>query len=67
MHDQLLDKTEPTSSVQIATTYETTTARDTALGGNGVATYPYVDIYVEVTGLYYNYNLSSNQWESLDV
>lgn len=67
MHDQLLDKTEPTSSVQIATTYETTTARDTALGGNWVATYPYVDIYVEVTGLYYNYNLSSNQWESLDV
>jgi hypothetical protein len=67
MHDQMIDKQLPTANLQIATTYATTSARDTALWGNGVATFPYVDIYVTATGLYYNYNLSSNQWESIDV
>lgn len=67
MHDQMIDKQQPTDLLQVATTYATTAARDTALWGDGVATEPYVDIYVTTTGLYYNYNLSSGQWEALDV
>lgn len=50
-----------------ATIYATTTARDTALGANGVATLPYTDIYVSGTGLFYNYNLSTAQWETQDT
>lgn len=67
MHDQLIDKQQPTSSNQIATTYATTTARDTALWANWVATQPYVDIYVTATNLFYNYNLVTGQWESVDT
>lgn len=50
-----------------ATTYATTAARDSALGGDGAATLPYTDIYVTWTGLFYNYNLSSNAWETQDT
>lgn len=46
--------------------YASTALRDAALGGNGVATLPYSDIYVTATGLFYNYNLSTAQWESVD-
>ena len=34
MHDQIIDKQEPTYSNQIATTYATISERDTALGGD---------------------------------
>lgn len=67
MHDQLLDKNEPEDRVQIATTYATTAARDSALGADWAATYAYTDIYVTATGLFYDYNLSSNQWEERDT
>lgn len=63
MHDQLWDKLEWYS----AAVYATTAARDTALWGNGAATKPYTGVYVTATGLHYNYNLSTNQWESVDT
>jgi hypothetical protein len=47
--------------------YATTAARDSALGANGAATLPYSDIWVTATGLFYNYNLSTAQWESQDT
>jgi len=34
MHDQRIDKQQPTFNNQVATTYATTAARDTALGGD---------------------------------
>lgn len=67
MHDQSIDKTAPTYSNQIATTYATTAARDTALGGDGAALYPYVDIYVTATWLHYNYNMSANEWQTVET
>ena len=67
MSDQLLDKLESTSIKQIATTFADTTARDTALWGDGVATESFTDIYVTADWLFYNYNLSSNQWEAVDT
>ena len=48
-------------------TYATTAARDSALGADGVATLPYRNIYVTATGLFYNYNLSANAWQSIDT
>jgi len=48
-------------------TYATTAARDTALGGDGVATLPYSDIYVTNTGLFYNYNLNLGQWQAVST
>lgn len=63
MHDQLLDKQEPQQSIQVAKTYATTVARDSALWWNWAALYNYADIYVTDTWLFYNYNLSSNIWE----
>lgn len=63
MHDQLNDINEPTQNIQVAKTYATEAARDAALGGNGVAAYDYTDIKVVSTGLFYNYNLTSGQWE----
>lgn len=47
--------------------YADTTARDTALWANGVPTTPYTNIYVTATGLFYNYNLSTAQWEAIDT
>lgn len=67
MHDQLVDKQQGDPILISATVYATTAARDTALGGDGVATLPYTNIYVTATGLFYNYNLSSGQWESIDT
>lgn len=49
------------------TVYASTAARDSALGANWVATLPYSDIYVTATGLFYNYNLSTAMWESVDT
>ena len=48
-------------------TYATTAARDSALGADWVATLPYRSIYVTATGLFYNYNLSANAWQSIDT
>lgn len=48
-------------------TYATEVARDAALGWNGVATEEYRMIKVTSTGLFYNYNLSTSQWESVDT
>jgi len=67
MHDQLVDKQQGDELLSSAQIYATTAARDTALGGNWVATLPYVNIYVTATGLFYSYNLSSNQWEAIDT
>jgi hypothetical protein len=50
-----------------AAVYADEATRDTALGGDGVATKAYTNIYVTDTGLFYNYNLSSNQWEAIDT
>jgi len=61
MHDQLFDRQKPE-----ATVFATTAARDAALWGDWVATKAWVNIYVTATWLHYNYNLSTNQWESVD-
>ena len=50
-----------------ATTFATTSARDSALWWDWAALYPYTNIYVTATWLFYNYNLSSNQWEEIDT
>jgi len=34
MHDQMIDKQQPTATNQIATTYATTATRDAALGAD---------------------------------
>ena len=62
MHDQLQDKARPA-----ATTFADTTARDASLWGDWVATQPYTDVYTTAEWLHWNYNLSSNQWESVDT
>lgn len=81
MHDQLVDRRanntfswENTFEERIitekwveASTYATTSARDTALWWDWVAVYSYTNIYVTATWLFYNYNLSSNQWEEVDT
>lgn len=48
-------------------TYTNEAARDAALWGNWVATKEYRMIKVTSTGLFYNYNLSTSQWESVDT
>lgn len=48
-------------------TYINEAARDAALGGNGVATKEYRLIKVTSTWLFYNYNLTSGEWESVDT
>ena len=63
MHDLLLDKNQPTQLHQEALTYATTAARDSALWGDWVCTFNYVDIKVTATWLFYNYNTTSNVWE----
>jgi hypothetical protein len=63
MHDQVPDLQEPTQYLQVAKTYASTAARDAALWGNGVATFNYTDVKVTATGLFYNYNTTSGQWE----
>ncbi len=50
-----------------AVEYATTAVRDSALGADGVPTTPYTNIYVTATGLFYNYNLSTAQWEAIDT
>lgn len=62
MHDQLQDRTFP-----VATVYATTAARDTALWADWAATEAWIDIYVTATWFYYNYNLSTGQWETVDT
>jgi hypothetical protein len=67
MHDQLLDKLEGDQAILEAKVYATTAARDTALGADAAATKAFTCVYVTATGLHYNYNLSSNQRESVDT
>lgn len=67
MHDQLYDRLEGDAILASATVYASTAARDTALWADGAATKAYFGIYVTATGLHYNYNLSSNQWEAVDT
>lgn len=67
MHDQLADKLQGNQFLGSAQVYATTAARDTALGGDWVATKAYSDVYVTATGLHYQYNLSSNQWEAIET
>lgn len=67
MHDQIVDKNVPQQIIQEWKTYATTAARDTALWADWVATFAYTDIYVIATWLFYNYNLSSWQWEAIDT
>lgn len=67
MHDQLVDKLEWDQIIMEAKVYATTAARDSALWGDWAATKAYTGIYVTATGLHYNYNLSTNQWESVDT
>lgn len=62
MHDQMMNRQRPEPLI-----FATTAARDTALGANGAATSPWVNVYVTATGLHYNYNLSTAQWESIDT
>lgn len=62
MHDQLQDKQSP-----VATVYADTTARDAALWWDWVATKAYTDVYTTSEWVHRNYNLSSNQWESVDT
>lgn len=63
MHDQIIDRNVAQQIHQEALTFATTTARDTALWGNWVCTFNYTDIKVTATGLFYNYNTTSGQWE----
>jgi microcystin-dependent protein len=56
-HDQMIDASTP-----YALEFTTTTARDIALWGNGVANKPYNNIYVTSTGLFYGYNTLTQQW-----
>lgn len=62
MHDQIMDRQKPKPLV-----FATTAARDSALWANGAATEAYVNVYVTATWLHYHYNLSTAQWEELDV
>lgn len=67
MHDQLVDKNQPTQIHQEALTYATTAARDSALWADWAGTIAYTDVYVTATGFFYNYNLSTWQWETQDT
>lgn len=67
MHDQLPDKQQGDAVLFSAKVYATTAARDSALWANWAATKAYTGIYVTATGLFYNYNLSTAQWESVDT
>lgn len=67
MHDQLPDKQQWDAVLFSAKVYATTAARDSALWADWAATKAYTWIYVTATWLHYNYNLSSNQWESVDT
>ncbi len=49
------------------TIYADETARDVALWADWAATKAYTNIYVTSTGLFYNYNLSTAQWEDIDT
>lgn len=62
MHDQTFDRQAP-----LPLTFATAAARDTALWADWVATSGWVNIEVTATGLKYNYNLSTAQWESVDT
>jgi hypothetical protein len=62
MHDQMMNKQRPEPLI-----FASTAARDSALGADGAATSPWVNVYVTATGLHYNYNLSTGQWESIDT
>lgn len=64
MHDQLNDAQNPTAQYNVALTYATTAARDLALGGDGVATKAYTNIYVTATNLYYKYNTVLAIWQA---
>lgn len=65
MHDQINDQQNPSAQYNVALTYATTAARDIALGGDGVATKPYTNIYVTATQLFYEYNLGLAIWQAL--
>lgn len=62
MHDQMFNKQRPEPKI-----FATTAARDSALGADGAATSPWVNVYVTDTALHYNYNLGTNQWEAIDT
>ena len=62
MHDQAFNRQKPKAIV-----FATTAARDTALWADGAVIEPYVNVYVTATWVFYNYNLSSNQWEAVDT
>ena len=49
MHDQLPDKLQGNAFLGSGNIYATTAARDAAIGGDGVATLPYTDVYVIAT------------------
>jgi microcystin-dependent protein len=59
-HDQIFDASSPEALV-----FATTSARDTALWGDWVATKAYINVYVTATGLFYNYNTSLSVWQAL--
>lgn len=61
MHDQHFDKQRP-GSVQFADV----TARDTALWGDWVAVEAFTSVYTIAEWLFWNYNLSTAQWEAID-
>jgi hypothetical protein len=67
MHDQMLDKLEGDDVLISATVYASTAARDSALWADWVATKAYTNVYVTATGLFYNYNLSTAQWETVET
>lgn len=66
MHDQLWDKLEWQQYKLEWLTYATTAARDADLWGDGVATKAWILVYISGTWVFYNYNLSAWQWESVD-
>lgn len=65
MHDQLNDAQNPTAQYNVALTYATPAARDLALGGDGVATKAYTNVYVTSTQLFYEYNVGLAIWQAL--
>lgn len=67
MHDQLIDNNSFNQLKQEWLTYATEIARDADLWADWVATKAYTDIWVTATWLFYNYNLSTAQWESIDT
>lgn len=62
MHDQMMNKQKPEPVI-----FASTAARDSALGADGAATSPWVNVYVSATGLHYNYSLGTNQWEEIST